>query len=261
MTITKFTKKATFENTFGHSRAAAIDTAAAQVVAVRNRSRTLLEHTYRAAEISKLADHVIVAADDAEIFDAVTAFGGNVEMTSVDHCSGTDRAAEVSARHPQYDIVVNVQGDEPEIPGAAIDQAITMLKNDSEAVVATLATPIGDRDTLEDPACVKVVMDEHQRALYFSRAAIPSAKVWQDKFLRQTPPLFFQHIGLYAYRRDFLEQYPALKPSPLEEIESLEQLRILQAGKRISVGLIDHAVVGIDTAKDYELFVSRQRNC
>jgi len=121
--------------------------------------KTLLEHTYIAAQTSQLADEVIVAADDQEIVDAVEAFGGNVEMTEATHQSGTDRAAEVSARHPQFEIVVNVQGDEPEIPGTAIDMAVKMLTDDSAAVVATLATPIASKEMLDDPACVKVVMD------------------------------------------------------------------------------------------------------
>jgi len=177
--------------------------------------RTLIEHTYAAAQTSQLAGEVIVAGDDQEIFDAVTGF----------------------------------------------DMAIRMLADDSAAVVSTLATPIGSREQLEDPACVKVVMDDRQRALYFSRSPIPCAKVWSDDLLESDPPVFYQHIGLYAYRREFLAQYSGLKRSPLEEIESLEQLRILQAGETISVGLIGHPVVGIDTAKDYELFVSRQKNC
>ncbi len=223
--------------------------------------KTLLEHTFAAARCSQLADEVIVAADDREIYEAVTAFGGNVEMTASTHQSGTDRAAEVSARHRQFDIVVNVQGDEPEIPGAAIDMAIQMLVDDPQAVVATLATPIHSRQQLDDSSCVKVVMDARQRAMYFSRSPIPCPKVWDDRLLNSQPATFFQHIGLYAYRRDFLEQYSSLKRSPLEEIESLEQLRILQAGETISVGVIAHPVVGIDTAKDYELFVSRQKNC
>ena len=221
----------------------------------------MLEHTYVAAQTSQLADEVIVAADDQEIFDAVTAFGGKAEMTAASHQSGTDRAAEVSARHPQYDIVVNVQGDEPEIPGDAIDMAIRMLTDDSAAVASTLATPILSKEQLEDAACVKVVMDNRQRALYFSRSPIPCAKVWSEDLLKVEPPAFYQHIGLYAYRREFLAEYSDLKRSPLEQIESLEQLRILQAGETIAVGLIEHPVMGIDTAKDYELFVSRQKNC
>lgn len=221
--------------------------------------KTVLEHTYWAAQESQLANEVIVAADDAEIFQAVQSFGGRVEMTSVDHRSGTDRVAEVATRHPEFEIVVNVQGDEPELPGNVIDLAITMLHDDRQAEVSTLATPIHDPQQLHDPACVKVVFDHQQRALYFSRSPIPAAKVWDEALIRATPKLFWQHIGLYAYRREFLSDYPSLKSSPLEQVESLEQLRVLQSGRTISVGQIDHPISGIDTAEDYRLFVSRQQ--
>ena len=221
--------------------------------------RTVLEHTYFAAKSSQLSDEVIVAADDAEIVSAVEAFGGRVEMTAADHLSGTDRVAEVASRHPDFDVVVNVQGDEPELPGSAIDLAISMLADDERAQVSTLATPIYSVDHLKDPACVKVVFDHQHRAMYFSRSPIPAAKVWDDALLTKTPALFWQHVGLYAYRRKTLADYPALAPSPLEQTESLEQLRVLQAGLIISVGQVDHPIAGIDTAEDYRLFVSRQK--
>lgn len=226
---------------------------------LKETGKTVLEHTYLAAQSSAQADEVIVAADDAQIVEAVESFGGRVEMTDVSHRSGTDRIAEVASRHPDFDIVVNVQGDEPELPGAAIDLAITMLAQDEAAQVSTLATPISAADQLNDPACVKVVFDHACRAMYFSRSPIPAAKVWDDGLLKVSPPLFWQHIGLYAYRREFLAQYTALTPSPLEQTESLEQLRVLQAGVTISVGQIDHPIAGIDTAEDYRLFVSRQK--
>ena len=218
-----------------------------------------MEHTYLAAKASTKADEVIVAADDKEIFNAVKAFGGRVEMTDVNHRSGTDRVAEVAGRHPDFDIVVNVQGDEPELPGSAIDLAITMLAKDQGAQVSTLATPIYEAAQLNDAACVKVVFDHDHRAMYFSRSPIPAAKVWDDELLQASPPLFWQHIGLYAYRQEFLAGYSSLTPSPLEQTESLEQLRVLQAGKTISVGQIDHPIAGIDTAEDYRLFVSRRK--
>jgi len=221
--------------------------------------KTVLEHTYLAAKASTKADEVIVAADDAKIVDAVEAFGGRVEMTDVGHRSGTDRVAEVASRNPEFDIVVNVQGDEPELPGVAIDRAITMLADDELAEVSTLATPIYEAAQLNDADCVKVVFDHDMRAMYFSRSPIPAAKVWSDDLLKASPPLFWQHIGLYAYRRKFLAEYTSLKPSPLEQTESLEQLRVLQAGRTISVGRIDHPIAGIDTAEDYRLFVSRQK--
>ena len=221
--------------------------------------KTVLEHTYLAAKSSAKADEVIVAADDAEIVDAVKAFGGRVEMTDVSHRSGTDRVAEVASRNPEFDIVVNVQGDEPELPGAAIDRAIGMLADDELAQVSTLATPIFEAAQLNDPACVKVVFNHAQHAMYFSRSPIPAAKIWNADLLKASPPLFWQHIGLYAYRRKFLAKYSSLAPSPLEQTESLEQLRVLQAGWTISVGQIDHPIAGIDTAEDYRLFVSRQK--
>ena len=221
--------------------------------------KTILEHTYRAAQASAKADEVIVAADNAEIVDAVESFGGRVEMTDTGHRSGTDRIAEVASRHPDFDIVVNVQGDEPELSGDAIDLAITMLAEDELAQVSTLATPISDSGQLNDAACVKVVFDHARRAMYFSRSPIPAAKVWNDDLLKVSPPLFWQHIGLYAYRREFLAKYTALTKSPLEQTESLEQLRVLQAGVAIAVGQIDHPIAGIDTAEDYRLFVSRHK--
>ncbi len=221
--------------------------------------KTVLEHTYRAAQASAKADEVIVAADDVEIVDAVESFGGRVEMTDAGHRSGTDRIAEVASRHPDFDIVVNVQGDEPELSGDAIDLAISMLAEDELAQVSTLATPISDAAQLNDAACVKVVFDHARRAMYFSRSPIPAAKLWSDDLLKASPPLFWQHIGLYAYRRKFLAEYTTLTASPLEQTESLEQLRVLQAGVTISVGQIDHPIAGIDTAEDYRLFVSRHK--
>ena len=152
-----------------------------------------------------------------------------------------------------------MQGDEPELSGDAIDLAITMLAEDEVAQVSTLATPISDAAQLNDAACVKVVFDHANRAMYFSRSPIPAAKVWNDDLLTASPPLFWQHIGLYAYRRRFLAQYTSLTTSPLEQAESLEQLRVLQAGVTISVGQVDHPIAGIDTAEDYRLFVSRHK--
>ncbi len=222
--------------------------------------KTLIEHTCNSAAQSSLAAEVIVATDDAEIFSAVESFSGNVEMTSVEHQSGTDRVAEVASRHPDYDIVVNVQGDEPEIPGAAIDLAISILRDNPSAKLATLATPIRERQLLDDPSCVKVVMDQDSKALYFSRSPIPHPRNWRDDMLTSDPPQFFQHVGLYAYRREFLLEFSDLPPAPMEAVESLEQLRVLHAGHEIWVGKIDQPIIGIDTQDDYQLFVSRYQN-
>ena len=126
--------------------------------------------------------------------------------------------------------------------------------------MATLATPLRERSLLEDPSCVKVVLNAGHQAMYFSRAAIPFPRNWSDELFSAEPPNFFQHIGLYAYRRDFLLQIPAMDQPALESIESLEQLRVLHSGISIDVGIIDHPIVGIDTADDYAAFVSRQSN-
>lgn len=218
---------------------------------------TLIEHTVEAAAKNSKTDSIIVATDDQEILSVVQKSGAAAEMTLADHASGTDRIAEVARRHPEFEIVVNLQGDEPEIPGAAIDLAISILEQNSEAVVATLATPIRSKELLEDPACVKVVLDGDGRAMYFSRSPIPHARTWRDELLAGNRPNFLQHVGLYAYRREFLLKFPNLPACPTEKLESLEQLRVLSAGYAIYVGLIDEPVVGIDTREDYELFVRK----
>lgn len=218
--------------------------------------RPLIQHTFQSAGTNTETQSILVATDDREIFDAVEAFGGRVEMTSADHVSGTDRVAEVAARHPEYDVVVNVQGDEPEIPGSAIDLAISILRDNPQAVMATLVTPIRSRKLLDDPACVKAVLDAAGRAMYFSRSPIPHPRQWSDELLAENPANFLQHIGLYAFRRDFLLKFPELPPCREESLESLEQLRVLSAGYQVFAGQIDAPIIGIDTREDYELFVS-----
>lgn len=218
---------------------------------------TLIEHTVKAAAQNSKTDSIIVATDDQEILEAVVNSGGAAEMTAVDHVSGTDRVAEVASRHSEFEIVVNLQGDEPEIPGAAIDLAISILEQNDDAMVATLATPIRSKELLEDPACVKVVLDDRGRAMYFSRSPIPHARTWSDDLLDEENVNFLQHVGLYAYRREFLLKFPDLPSCPSEKLESLEQLRVLSAGYAIYVGLIDEPIVGIDTREDYDLFVRK----
>ncbi|MDB4367959.1 3-deoxy-manno-octulosonate cytidylyltransferase, partial [Mariniblastus sp.] len=210
---------------------------------------------------STLAERVIVAADDLEIVDEVNQFGGEVILTNPSHVCGTDRVAEVAASLPDFDVIVNVQGDEPEIAAAAIDQAIQLLDRNPEIPMATLATPIRSRETLEDPNCVKVVFDHQMHAIYFSRSVIPHPREWSDGYLTSEPALFFQHVGLYCYRRGFLQKIPKLSPTSIEKAESLEQLRILSNGHKILVGVIDHPIAGIDTLEDYQSFVRRHSNC
>ena len=190
-----------------------------------------MQHTYEAALKAKKPTGVCVAADHEEIAAEVRLFGGQVFMTSPACASGTDRLAEVAPRLAGVDLLVNVQGDEPELSGEAIDQVIELLEQNKEAAIATLATPIRDRSKLLDPACVKVVFDSAGRALYFSRAPIPHAREWRDELLTSEQPLFYQHLGLYAYRRDFLTQFARWQRTSLEKLENLEQLRCLNTAE------------------------------
>jgi 3-deoxy-manno-octulosonate cytidylyltransferase (CMP-KDO synthetase) len=226
---------------------------------LRETGKSVIHHTYEAATRSARAAGVCVAADHAEIFDEVCSFGGQVEMTNPAAPSGTDRVAEVARRMTDVEIIVNVQGDEPEIAGTSIDLAIELLESNPAAVMSTLATPIRNRRQLEDPACVKVVFDAAGRAMYFSRSVIPHPRQWDDALLTSVPPTFYQHVGLYAYRRDFLLQLASMPPCRLEQIEKLEQLRVLDAGHSILVGVIDEPTFGIDTPDDYRAFVKKQR--
>jgi 3-deoxy-manno-octulosonate cytidylyltransferase (CMP-KDO synthetase) len=226
---------------------------------LRQTGKSLIQHTYEAALEATHPDGVCVAADHAEIIREVRRFGGRVEMTDPDAASGTDRVAQL-ARQMDCDIVVNMQGDEPELAGEAVDLAIRLLEENPEAVMSTLATPIRSREQLDDPACVKVVFDHRSRALYFSRSPIPHPRQWDDRLLDGESPAFYQHIGLYAYRREFLLKLAEMPQSPLEKVESLEQLRVLQAGHAILVGTIEQGTIGIDTAEDYRAFVQR-RGC
>ena len=226
---------------------------------LRETGKSLLQHTYEAAQRATRPTGVCVAADHAAIVDEVRAFGGQAEMTDPNAPSGTDRVAEVARRMSKVDIIVNVQGDEPEIAGSSIDLAVELLHENPDAVMSTLATPIRCRHQFEDPACVKVVFDSQGRALYFSRSPIPHAYPWDDALLSSNPPTFYQHVGLYAYRRDFLLELAAMRPSRLEQTEKLEQLRVLQAGYTILVGVVDEPTFGIDTPDDYRAFLKKQR--
>jgi 3-deoxy-manno-octulosonate cytidylyltransferase (CMP-KDO synthetase) len=201
-----------------------------------------------------------VAADSGEIADEVRAFGGHVKLTDPACASGTDRVAEIARQLKDVDILVNVQGDEPEISATAIDLAVELLEKHPSAVMSTLATPLRAKEQLFDPSCVKVVFDDVGRAIYFSRAPIPFPRNYDDAMLTAEPPLFHQHIGLYAYRRDFLLKLAALPRAPLEQVENLEQLRVLHAGHTILVGVIDEPTIGIDTPADYSAFVERWKS-
>lgn len=226
---------------------------------LRETGRTLIEHTYHAARRATRPAGVCVATDHVEILDVVRGFGGQAELTDPFAASGTDRVAEIARRRPEFDVFVNVQGDEPELAGSTIDRVVQLLNEQPDVPMATLATPIRSREPLHDPACVKVVFDTRGRALYFSRSPIPHAREWDDRLLAESPAHFHQHIGLYAYRREFLLRLAELPPSDHERLEKLEQLRVLDAGHPIAVGVVDSATRGIDTPDDYRAFVERWR--
>lgn len=212
----------------------------------------LVLHVARRA-LAAGAREVWVATDDARIADALAGSGVRIAMTSPDHASGTDRLAECAARAgwPDDTVVVNLQGDEPFAPPEGI-HAVARTLAAGGAEMATLATPIEDTDTLFDPNVVKLVRDDQGLALYFSRAAIP----WQrDRFARdRLGPVgegALRHIGIYAYRAGFLRRFAAMPPGRLEQLEALEQLRVLEAGHRIAVGLTPVPFPpGVDTEED-----------
>ena len=219
--------------------------------------KSLLQHTWEAAGRAGLLAEVIVATDSEEIAAVVRRFGGRCEMTG-EQDSGTDRVAEVVRQIDlQADIIVNIQGDEPEIDPSHIDRLVRTLGSRPGTEMATLATPITCAAERDDPSCTKVVRSGDGRALYFSRLPIPACRdIDPDEMLHTDSP-WLLHVGLYAYRRDFLLKLATLPPSRLERLEKLEQLRALEAGAAILVETVDQPSVGIDTPEDYARFVKR----
>jgi len=210
------------------------------------------EQVVRAGRISR----VIVATDDERIASAVRGFGGEAVLTRADHASGTDRAAQVAVGL-DCDVVVNVQGDEPEIEPASIDRLVELLAADPHCPMATLACPFANVPEADpaDPSAVKVVVDQRGRALYFSRSLIPFRRDDGPAQVGTEGPLL--HLGIYAYRRPFLLGLAKLAPTPLEQAERLEQLRVLEHGCPMAVGIVEHASRGVDTPEDYAAFVRR----
>jgi len=208
--------------------------------------KPMIQRVYEAAQQAQWLDQVYVATDDARIVAAVEQFGGNVRLTSVDHKTGTDRIAEVAAAL-DVEIVVNLQGDEPLVNPAMIDEVIQPLVDDSHLPMSTLCVPILEEEALHDPNVVKVVFTQKGDALYFSRSLIPYPRK-RDNFQA------YEHLGLYAYRKDFLLTYIALPQSRLEINESLEQLRVLEAGYQLKVVVSAHPYdgVSVDTPEDLE---------
>ena len=214
--------------------------------------QSVIERVYR--QVSGVIEDVVVATDDERIYSAVEAFGGRVVMTSAEHRSGTDRCWEAYCKQDeQFDVVINVQGDEPFITASQL-RAIISCFEDENTDIATLVKPFTKEDglsALENPNTPKVVLDAQMRAIYFSRSVIPFLRgVEREQWLSHHT--FYKHIGMYAFRSEVLEQITSLEQSVLEKAESLEQLRWLENGYKIGVGITEEETIGIDTPEDLQ---------
>ncbi len=211
--------------------------------------KPMIQWVYQAALSCPDFDRVIVATEDLRIADCVTAFGGEVVLTRADHPTGTDRVAEVAQKLPEYGVIANVQGDQPFATAAMLSALIQPYLVGETPAMTTLCCPLLDT-AQDDPNSVKVLVDQTGHALYFSRANIP--------YRRNPGPVpVYHHLGLYAFRRDFLLQYQTLRPSPLEQAEGLEQLRVLEQGFRIRVCAVPTATLEINTPADLALALER----
>lgn len=207
--------------------------------------KPMIQHVYERAKLAELPFDVIVATDHELVYKTVLNFGGKAMMTAPDHPTGTDRLAEVAAGYPDVDVLVNIQGDEPLIAPEVIDRLAGAFENNSEISMATLMTRMGEEE-YNNPNAVKVVTDQNGYALYFSRSLIPYPRKADKNFA------VYKHVGIYAYRRDFLMKFANLPSTPLEQAESLEQLRALEHGYKIKVLETDHQFIGVDTPEDLE---------
>jgi 3-deoxy-manno-octulosonate cytidylyltransferase (CMP-KDO synthetase) len=211
---------------------------------------SMIQRTYQQAQKANLLDRVVVATDDSRIYDHVIGFGGEAVMTSPDHETGTERAAEVASRFSESSIIVNIQGDEPFIHPEQIDLVVQAIISRKYSI-ATLAKQIHNSEDLFNPNIVKVVFGLLNNAIYFSRQAIPFQRGNpENEWLKHTS--YFKHIGLYAYKKEALMQIAAMPLGILEKSESLEQLRWLENGLTIGIALTSLETIGIDTPQDLE---------
>lgn len=210
---------------------------------VNLRGRPLVQWVYEAAATCPFFTQIVVATDNELVAERVRSFGGEIEMTRADHLSGTDRVAEVGERHPEMEVVVNVQGDQPFVTAAMLSRLIDPYLSGELPEMTTLACPLDDPRGEPNPNVVKVVCDVQGRALYFSRSPIPYREAGEEITI-------LHHLGLYAFSRNFLLEFSKLPPTPLEKTERLEQLRALEHGYRITVCLTDSSVFEINTPED-----------
>ena len=214
--------------------------------------KPMVVRVYERASQAGLVNETLVATDDERIKAAVEAAGGKAMLTRADHATGTDRLAEVAEAYPEVDLIVNVQGDEPLIDPGLIDELAGLFANEPELAMATVKTEMEDEAEQKNPNNVKVVCDKAGYALYFSRSLMP--------YPRKGGCPVYKHIGIYSYRRDFLLHYAKMEPTPLEQAESLEQLRALENGYRIKVVETKAKFVGVDTVEDLERVNEIYRN-
>ena len=211
--------------------------------------KTLLQRTYEQAIQCKVLSRILIATDDQRIFDHATSFGAEVVMTPTDCPTGSDRLAYVLKQYPelqQADIIVNVQGDEPCIDPNAIEKLVAILSSDQEAVMSTACFPLTCPHEVSNPNTVKCIFDRNHNALYFSRGLLPSGR--SEKYCPNTP--YYKHVGLYAYRPDFLLKYGTLPMTPLQIAEDLEQLKVLEHGYKIKVTIINKVGPDVNTPED-----------
>jgi 3-deoxy-manno-octulosonate cytidylyltransferase (CMP-KDO synthetase) len=212
--------------------------------------KPMIQHTYESSKTSKLLQDVIIATDDEKVAEVSRNFGAKVFVTSKDITTGSDRIAYVANLIPEAEIIVNIQGDEPFIQGIMIDQAIEPLLFDLSVNVSTLAKKIETVEELRSSAVTKVVFDYNNFALYFSRSPIPYVREAKTFLERITKTDIYKHIGLYVYRRESLLRFTSLEPTDLEQIEKLEQLRMLENGFKIKVVVTDFESLAVDTPED-----------
>ena len=206
--------------------------------------KPMVQHIWEAAKKAVLLDDVIVATDDERVMKAVASFGGKAVMTAKEHASGTDRIVE-AVFSVDCDIVINIQGDEPLVEPAMLDLLADAMLSDEKLQMATLIKKIENASELDNHNVVKIVLDRNNFAIYFSRSRIP--------FLRFEPASYYKHIGIYAYTKDFLLTFAALKPSPLEKAEGLEQLRAIENGYKIKAVETNVDTIAVDVAEDLKL--------
>lgn len=214
---------------------------------LRANNKPIIQWVWEKASKCPLVDRVIIATDDKRIFNVCKDFGAEVEMTSTEHKSGSDRIAEVAERHPEIAYIINLQGDEPLIEQANIELVIKGVLEDEKADISTLLREIKDEDEAQNPNLVKCVFDVDNYAMYFSRSKIPYER-------NAGKSKIYGHLGIYGYKREALFKMTKLPQTSYEQAESLEQLRALQNGMKIKVAVVDNIPVGIDTLEDFEKF-------